>query len=164
MLNPSPNLRNVREVILYPCVGTLEGGGISVGRGTDTPFEIIGAPWMKGVALARELDREGVPGLRFMAVAFTPREREFNGERCGGVQILLEDREALRPVMAAAQIARAIQRLYPDDFRLDGCLVHFGRQEIIDAIREGSGLKKAFSKCQPAINAFRRTREKYLLY
>ena len=117
-VNPSPNIRNPRQAILYVAIGTLEACNISVGRGTDTPFEVLGAPWMDEMVAAEALNAAGIAELTFVPIRFTPYEREFVGQDCGGVFILLGDWDRFEPVRGALQIALTLQRLWPQEF---GC-------------------------------------------
>src|SRR4029077_9707184 len=104
-VNPSPNMRSLTEALLYPGIGLLETTNISVGRGTDTPFEVIGAPWLDGQKLAEALNRAGLAGVRFVSVRFSPKSSRFAGEQCSGVNIIVTDRGAFRPVAAGVVIA-----------------------------------------------------------
>lgn len=113
---PSPNLRNPTQAYLYPALGLLEATDLSVGRGTDEPFERLGAPWVDGVRLARALDTARIPGLRFTPIEFTPESSRHAGELCGGVQLRLRDLDALRPVAAGLAIALVVERLFPEHF------------------------------------------------
>jgi uncharacterized protein YbbC (DUF1343 family) len=118
-VNPSPNLRNLIAATLYPGIGGIEGSRLSVGRGTDTPFEQVGAPWIDGAALAGALNARGLAGVRFYPVTFTPASGPFAGELCGGVFLLVTDRERLRPVRVGLELAAAVQRLYPAQYQLE---------------------------------------------
>ena len=111
-INPSPNMRNLVEATLYPGIGMLEYANLSVGRGTDTPFEQIGAPWIDGRALADAVSRLELPGVRVYPVRFTPTSSTFSGQVCQGVFFVVTDREALRPVRLGAEIAAVLVRLY----------------------------------------------------
>lgn len=113
---PSPNLRNSTQAILYPAIGMLEGTNLSVGRGTDEPFERFGAPWIDGVRLAAELERLELPGLRFTAHSFTPRESKFAGKACGGVQVTLTDPVAFEPTYSGLAIGWVLSRLHSREF------------------------------------------------
>lgn len=117
-LSPSPNLRNPLQAELYPAIGLLEGSNLSVGRGTDEPFERLGAPWLDGVRLAAALEGRGVPGLAFTPIEFTPLESKFAGELCQGVQVQLVDPAAYRPVEAGLTIAWYLNRLHPSEFEV----------------------------------------------
>src|SRR5437588_318021 len=118
-VNPSPNMRSLTEAMLYPGVGLLETTNLSVGRGTDTPFELVGAPWLDGRKLAAYLNGRALPGVRFVPVRFTPRASVFKGEECGGVNIAVIERTRFRPVRAGLEIAVALRRLYPQDWKVD---------------------------------------------
>ena len=110
-INPSPNMRNLYQATLYPGIGAFEATNISVGRGTDTPFEQIGAPWIDGARLAEALNARRIPGVRFYPVTFTPTASKFAGEECQGVFIVVTDRVALRPVRVGVEIAAALHGL-----------------------------------------------------
>jgi uncharacterized protein YbbC (DUF1343 family)/CubicO group peptidase (beta-lactamase class C family) len=114
-INTSPNMRSVTEAGLYPGIGILEFA-VSVGRGTATPFEVVGAPYVDGATLARELTAMSLPGIRFEAASFTPSSSNFAKQNCGGVRMTITDRRALRPVTAGIAIALVLHRLYPKDF------------------------------------------------
>ena len=115
-VNPSPNMRNPTQAVLYPCVGLLEGSNLSVGRGTDEPFELFGAPWIDGRRLVDALRAAALPGLQFASITFTPKASKFAGELCGGVHITIVDRNAFRPVEAAMAIMWNLNDLFGDDF------------------------------------------------
>ncbi len=162
-INPSPNLRNLTEAILYPGVGLLESA-VSVGRGTDTPFEVVGAPYVNDVTLADDLNRSGLPGVRFVPVEFTPTASIFKGQVCHGVYILLTDRDACSVVDVGLQIARTLFQLYPDGFD-PGKLSHLLRHPpTLDAIKAGKPLAEIRATWQPDLEAFRKCRAKYLMY
>jgi len=117
-IDPSPNMRNTTQAVLYPCTGLLEGTNLSVGRGTDEPFELFGAPWIDGPALAASLNGAGIAGLEFTAIEFTPDASKFEGEPCHGVHLTVTDREALEPVKAGLAIIWTLNRLHPRDLDL----------------------------------------------
>ncbi|MGE3842738.1 MAG: exo-beta-N-acetylmuramidase NamZ domain-containing protein, partial [Vicinamibacterales bacterium] len=116
--NPSPNMRTLQAAMLYPGLGAFERANVSVGRGTDTPFEQIGAPWIDGVDLARALNARALPGVSFYPVSFVPASSQYVGELCRGVFIVVTDRSALRPVRVGLEIAAALRRLYPSNVDL----------------------------------------------
>jgi uncharacterized protein YbbC (DUF1343 family)/CubicO group peptidase (beta-lactamase class C family) len=118
-VNPSPNLRSVMEAALYPGVGLLETTNVSVGRGTDTPFEQFGAPWMDGPRVASTLNARGIPGVRFTPVRFTPSSSVFKGESCSGVRITVVNRDALNAVALGFHVATALRDLHPKDWKAD---------------------------------------------
>jgi uncharacterized protein YbbC (DUF1343 family) len=109
-------MRGLSAAALYPGVGLLETTNVSVGRGTATPFELLGAPWMDGSRLARVLAAREIPGVTFTPVHFTPSASTFAGERCGGVRLQVTDRKELRPVVLGIEIAVALRDLYPIDW------------------------------------------------
>jgi uncharacterized protein YbbC (DUF1343 family)/CubicO group peptidase (beta-lactamase class C family) len=115
-VDPSPNLRSVTQAALYPGIGILETTNLSVGRGTDSPFEVLGAPWMDGPRVAATLNARGIPGVRFTPVRFTPSSSVFKGETCSGVRITLVDRNALNAVALGIHAATALRDLHPKEW------------------------------------------------
>src|ERR1019366_4157044 len=112
-VNPSPNLRSVAEALLYPALGLLEATNLSVGRGTDAPFERVGAPWIDGAALADALAADALPGVAFAPDVFTPQTDRYAGQSCSGVRVVVGDRPRFEPVRTGLAIARELRRLYP---------------------------------------------------
>ena len=163
-VDPSPNLRNVHQATLYPGIGAVEGANLSVGRGTDTPFEQVGAPWIDGPALARELNRAGLPGLRVYPVSFTPDGSRFADELCHGVFLLVTDRDALRPVRLGLEVAAALHRLHGDAFDLDAVARLFGSRAMVDRIRAGDPTWAIAAGWDDGAAAWRRLAAPYLLY
>ncbi|HEY7055468.1 MAG TPA: exo-beta-N-acetylmuramidase NamZ domain-containing protein, partial [Vicinamibacterales bacterium] len=125
-INPSPNMRNMNEATLYPGIGAIEGTNISVGRGTDTPFEQIGAPWIDGPQLADTLNGRALPGIRFYPVRFTPISSKYANQECQGVFLIVSDRNALRPVRVGLEIAAALNARYGSQYQLDSAARLFG--------------------------------------
>jgi uncharacterized protein YbbC (DUF1343 family)/CubicO group peptidase (beta-lactamase class C family) len=161
--NPSPNMRNLTEAILYPGIGLLERA-VSVGRGTDTPFEVVGAPYINDQRLAEELNAAGLPGIGFVPIRFTPKASVHQDQVCGGVYILLKDRERCRTVDVGLTIAKTLYRLYPNEFapeKLSPLLLHPATLEAIKADRPLSDIHATW---QPALDEFLKRREKYLIY
>jgi uncharacterized protein YbbC (DUF1343 family)/CubicO group peptidase (beta-lactamase class C family) len=161
--NPSPNMRNLTEAILYPGVGLLEST-VSVGRGTDTPFEVIGAPYVDDVKLSGELNRANLPGIRFLPVRFTPKASVFKDKQCGGVNLAVTDRDALNAVDVGITLALTLERLYPSDFALAKVQTLLQQQPTIDAIKEGkppAEIKQSWAK---DLDEFKKRREKFLIY
>lgn len=162
-INPSPNMRSLTQAILYPGVGLLETTALSVGRGTDTPFEVIGAPYIDDLKLAAELNKAGLEGVRFVPIRFTPDASVFKGKPCRGVNIILTDRET-DVVDIGITIARKLQELYPNDFgleRFNRLLVH---SPTVEAIRAGRPVEAIKNSWRAELNDFRTRREKFLLY
>ena len=163
-VDPSPNLRNLHQALLYPGIGAIEAANLSVGRGTDTPFEQIGAPWIDGPALARELNLAGLPGLRVYPVAFTPDGSRFAGELCRGVFFLVTDRDALRPVRLGLEVAAALHRLHGDAFDLDAIVRLFGSAAMVARIRAGEPTWEVAAGWDDGGADWRRLAAPYLLY
>jgi uncharacterized protein YbbC (DUF1343 family)/CubicO group peptidase (beta-lactamase class C family) len=162
-INTSPNMRSVTEAGLYPGVGILEFA-LSVGRGTETPFEILGAPYIDGAALARELTAMSLPGIRFEATSFTPSSSVFAKQLCGGVRMTITDRRILRPVATGIAIALVLHRLYPSNFALDRLAPLLGDPATLEAIRANKPLAEIVSMWREDETAFALRRAKYLLY
>jgi len=163
-VNPSPNMRSLAEATLYPGVGLLETTNISVGRGTDTPFEVIGAPWLDGQKLAAYLNARNIPGVRFIPVRFKPNASVFKDQDCGGVNILVIDRARFKPVRTGIEIAVALGKLYPEDWKTDNYNRLLANQETFDRIRRGDTPEDVEKAWQPALNEFLKRRAQFLLY
>ena len=159
-INTSPNMRSLTEAALYPGIGLLESA-LSVGRGTPAPFEVIGAPYIDGERLARELTSLKLPGLSFAAVKFTPEASIHKGEACGGVRIAITDRKGLRAVDAGIAIATILQRDYPGQFPLDKMQRLLRHRATLEAIRAGKSLDEIHSLWS---SDFPQRRAKYLMY
>ena len=162
-VNPSPNLRTLNETILYPGVAMVEGSNVSVGRGTDTPFELLGAPWINAKDLASYLNSRKIQGVRFMPVDFTPTNSRFKNEVCHGVQIVLVDRQALDPTAMGIEIASALYKLYPDEFQIDRTRDLIG-ENALQAIKDGQDPQSIVMQWQGQLEQFLKLRSKYLLY
>ncbi len=163
-VNPSPNLRSVDEALLYPAVGLLEATNLSVGRGTDAPFERVGAPWIDGGALAAAVAAEELPGVGFAAENFVPDADRYAHQRCSGIHVTVHDRAQFEPVRTGLAIARAIRRLYAREWefqKLDRLLVD---AEAMRAIDSGLPLASIVDTYRNDLAAFASKREKYLLY
>jgi uncharacterized protein YbbC (DUF1343 family) len=163
-INPSPNMRNLIQATLYPGIGAIEGTNLSVGRGTDTPFEQIGAPWIDGVALSDALNARGLPGIRFYPVQFTPTRSKYANEECGGVFMIVTDRAAIRPVRVGVEIAAMVHRLYGARFELEAAERLFGSKEGLARIRAGEDPAAVASNWSAAEARWRLLRSQYLLY
>jgi len=163
-VNTSPNLRSLTEATLYPGVAMIEGTNVSVGRGTDTPFEVVGAPWIKGRELAAYLNGRGIQSVRFVPIVFTPSSSNFAGERCEGVNVIVLDRNTLDSPELGVELASALHKLYPKDFRLERMGDLLVNQAVFDAIGAGEDPRRVGEDWQERLDAFVRLREKYLLY
>lgn len=163
-VNPSPNMRSLNEAVLYPGIGLLETTNLSVGRGTDTPFEVVGAPWMDGARLAEALNRAGLAGVRFVPVRFTPKSSKFAGEQCGGVNIIVTDRSSFRPVAAGIEIAYHLNRLHPGTWKIDDYIRLLANRRALAALKEGKPPAEIAAVWQDQLAEFADIRRKYLLY
>ncbi len=163
-INPSPNLRSVTEAALYPGVGLIEGTNVSVGRGTDTPFEVLGAPWMKGRELAAYLNARGIVGVRFVPVAFTPASSNYTGQKCDGVNLVLTDRNALDAPELGIELAAALRKLYPADYKMERMMELLVNQNAYDGLVAGEDPRRIAQDWQEKIENFEAVRKKYLLY
>jgi uncharacterized protein YbbC (DUF1343 family) len=156
-------LRNLVSTTLYPGVATIEGANVSVGRGTDTPFQLIGAPWVDAAQLARELNSRNIPGLRVYPTSFTPQSSKFAGEVCHGVFFVVTDRAALRSVRLGAELAHALHRLHPREFELDRVTGLFGRRTV-EQIRSGLTVDAIVDSWRSVENDWRQSRREFLIY
>ena len=163
-INPSPNMRSLTEAMLYPGIGLLENCHISVGRGTGTPFEVIGAPYIEDGRLAEAMNREALPGVRFVPIRFTPFDYLFKNESCGGVNIILTDREQCHVVDIAVTAAKILNRWYPDQFQVSKMSTLLGDELTLQAIEEDKSLSEIKSLWTTNVEAFKERRQKYLLY
>jgi uncharacterized protein YbbC (DUF1343 family) len=163
-INPSPNIRSERAAILYPGLGAFESTNISVGRGTDTPFEQIGAPWIDGVRLADALDARHVSGVRFYATRFTPSSSVFANQECQGVTIVITDRASLKAVRVGVEIASALEKLFPGKLKIDAAAKLFGSKEGLGRIAAGEDPAAIAASWTSADNAWVDLTAKYLLY
>jgi uncharacterized protein YbbC (DUF1343 family) len=162
--NPSPNMRSVTEAALYPGIALLEATNISVGRGTNTPFELVGAPWVEGRKLAAALNESRLSGVRFVPVRFTPNASTHKDTDCGGINILITDRAQFEPVTMGLEIAAQLARLYPRDFAAAGLIRLLANQTVYDAFRNGADSRVLRQVWESDLANFRAIRTKYLLY
>jgi uncharacterized protein YbbC (DUF1343 family) len=162
--NPSPNMRSLTEATLYPGIGMVETTNISVGRGTGTPFELVGAPWIVPVDLARYLNAREISGARFVPVYFTPESSIYAGERCGGVDILLTDRDALDGPELGVEIASALQKLYPGQFKIAGLDTLMVNKASFDAVLFGEDPRRIAADWRDGLERFMSVRARYLIY
>ena len=162
-LNPSPNMRSLTEALLYPGVGLLESA-VCVGRGTDTPFEVLGAPYIDDLKLAHEMNAAGLDGIRFTPARFTPTASVFKGKECGGVRMRITNHEKRRTVDVGLALACTLQRLHPKDFKLtelDRLLQH---PATLQAIKEGQPWQLICEAWSSDLREFEKRRAAYLLY
>jgi len=163
-VNPSPNLRSVTEEALYTGVALIEGTNVSVGRGTDSPFELVGAPWIKNKEFAAYLNARGIAGVRFVPTKFTPTASTYNGQLCQGVNIVVTDRNAIDGPELGIELAAALHKFYPSEWkmeRMQGLLVN---QAAYEALVAGQDPRRIAQDWQDQLQHFEKVREKYLIY
>jgi uncharacterized protein YbbC (DUF1343 family)/CubicO group peptidase (beta-lactamase class C family) len=162
-VNQSPNMRNLTEAILYPGIGLLESV-MSVGRGTDTPFEVVGAPYADDVKLAEALNGAGLPGVRFVPIEFTPTYSVHKGKLCKGVYIMLTDRDRCNVVDVGLLIAETMYRFYPKDFNPDSMRHLLLHPPTFEAVKADKPLSEIHALWQKELDQFMARRAKYLIY
>jgi uncharacterized protein YbbC (DUF1343 family) len=163
-VNPSPNMRSLTAAILYPGIGMIEATNISVGRGTDAPFELIGAPWIDPIALARYLNAREINGVRFIPLEFTPDSSVFAHEKCNGVQFVVTDRNALDAPELGIEVASALQALYPGEYKIAGLDSLMVSKVSLNALVAGQDPRRIAEQWQDSVEQFQAVRARYLLY
>lgn len=163
-VNPSTALRSLAATSLYPGVALIEFDNVSVGRGTDTPFELVGAPWIREQEFADYLNRRRIPGVRFAPARFTPRSSVYANQECRGVRIEVTDREALDSPRLGVELAVALEKLHPKEHINDRMMLLLGNQSVFDAIQRGDDPRRIARSWRDALAKFKRLRRRYLLY
>lgn len=163
-IGPSPNMRNLNQALLYPGVGLLETTNLSVGRGTDTPFEVVGAPWVDARRLAEALNRARLAGVRFVPIEFQPESSVHAGERCGGIQILITDRQQLCPMQVGFEIARQLRQLFPTSWQIDRYDRLLASATTLEGVRQAVPVEQIQQRYQDELEKFLTRRRQYLLY
>lgn len=161
-VNPSPNMRSPTQAVLYPGIALVEASNISVGRGTDTPFEHIGAPYIDGKELAAELNALNLPGVRAYPKEFTSDSSKFKDQKCGGVAFIVTSREDLDSVRLGCELAAALHRLYPE-WEEEKLVRLLHNQQASDLLLS-QGYFAARSAWEPALQEFLRERARFLRY
>jgi uncharacterized protein YbbC (DUF1343 family)/CubicO group peptidase (beta-lactamase class C family) len=163
-VNPSPNMRSLTEATLYPGIGLMEFTNISVGRGTDTPFELIGAPWMDGQRLALYLNQKNLPGIRFIPIRYKPNASVFKDQDCGGINFVITDRDKFKPVRAGLEIASALRILFPNDWKSDNYNRLWLNSKIFEIFKQGKSVEEIEKEWSNQLSTFKTRRASYLLY
>ncbi len=163
-VNPSPNMRSLTEATLYPGIGLLETTNVSVGRGTDTPFEVVGAPWLDGRKLAAYLNERNIKGVRFVPVRFKPKASVFKDEECGGINIVIVNRTEFNSVRTGYEIAAALRKNYPTDWQADKYARLLVNAEVLEAVKRGDTPQMIENATGTKNEEFARRRALYLLY
>ena len=163
-VNPSPNIRSLTQALLYSGIGLLEATNLSVGRGTDAPFEHIGAPWIEPTSLADALNRLKLPGVRFEPVRFTPSENVYARVACAGVRFVVTDREAIRPVNVALAVAATLRERYRSQWNAEKVQNLLVNRHTMWALLRGEPLPRLIAWSEADRNAFLKRRASYLIY
>jgi uncharacterized protein YbbC (DUF1343 family)/CubicO group peptidase (beta-lactamase class C family) len=163
-VNPSPNIRSVTQALLYSGVGLLEATNLSVGRGTEAPFEVVGAPWIEPHGFAKALNDLRLPGVAFEPVVFTPSDNVYARLPCGGVRLVVTDREAIRPVTVGLSLARVLRQRHRDQFRAEGVQNLLVNRSTMWAFLRGDPLPRVFAWAESARTSFLNRRASYLIY
>jgi len=161
---PSPNLRTLKGSLLYPGLEILQNAGVSVGRGTESPFEEFGAPWINGEEIAGELNARDLAGVHFINQPFVPVSGLYTGRRCGGVGIRVTDRNTLRSMRVGLEIAAILQRRYPTDFDATKLVLLLGNADTVSALQAGTPPEKIIASWSNDLATFDSLRRKYFLY
>ncbi|HLZ92578.1 MAG TPA: DUF1343 domain-containing protein [Candidatus Acidoferrum sp.] len=161
---PSPALLTLKGSVLYPGIEILQNAGVSVGRGTETPFEEFGAPWISGEAVANALNERHLAGLRFVNQPFIPVIGLYSGQRCGGVAVRVTDRQAVRVMRMGIEIATSLKKLYPDKFDPEKLMSLVANAETIRELQDGTPPEKVVESWNADLSAFEQVRKKYFLY
>jgi uncharacterized protein YbbC (DUF1343 family) len=169
-INPSPNMRSLSQATVYPGVAMLEGygGNISVGRGTDTPFELLGAAYISldgAVTLAKYLNERKIPGVRFVPRTFIPGGGYiFDKQNCGGLNVIVTDRNLLDSPLLGAELISALVKFYPNDFHAKANRKLVGNQKVLDELIAGKDPKTVALQWRDEVEQFKTVRAKYLIY
>ncbi|HKN25470.1 MAG TPA: DUF1343 domain-containing protein [Candidatus Acidoferrum sp.] len=161
---PSPNLRTLKGAILYPGLEILQNAGVSVGRGTEAPFEEFGAPWMNGEEVAEVLNGRNLAGVRFVNQPYIPVSGLYAGQHCGGVGIRVTDRGAVRSIRVGLEIAELLQKKYPDHFDVTKTIVLLGNDATVEQLKAGTPPEQIIASWAADLAAFDQMRRKYFLY
>ena len=163
-INPSPNMRSLTQAFLYPGVGLLETTNLSVGRGTDTPFEVVGAPWIDGRLLAAELNQAKLRGVRFVPIRFTPDASKFKNQACGGVNVVITNRKKFLPVRTGLAMALALRKLYPDQWETGAYNRLLASDKVLEAVKAGKPIPEIEALYTDDLEQFQARRKRALLY
>jgi len=160
----SPNMRNLTQAMIYPGIGLLETTNVSVGRGTDTPFEILGAPWINGPEFASHINAHDLPGVKAIGMEFTPESSKYQGELCGGVNFIITDWETFRPLDLGWATASSLRALYPNDWETERLPVLLGNEQVKQCILQAKSPQEITASYQEDIEAFAKRRQAFLIY
>lgn len=163
-VNPSPNIRSLTQATLYPGVCLLEGRQVSVGRGTEMPFQMVGAPWYRGREVAAYLNGLQLPGVRFVPRRFRPNASAYKDQDCDGLEILLVNRAVFDPVLLGLELLGATLKFHPGQFDLGHALRLLGSDEAAQRLQRGQTGREILEAMRGQIEEFRKIRATYLVY
>lgn len=163
-INPSPNMRSLTEATLYPGIGLLETTNVSVGRGTDTPFEVVGAPYIDGQTLAKFLNDRNLSGVRFVPIRFKPDASVFKNENLNGINIIITNRAEFNSVRIGIEIAAALRKLYPNDWQVDKYSRLLVNRQVLEKVKNNEPAAAVEAGWQSGLNDFMNRRKQFLLY
>ncbi|MFL6416977.1 MAG: exo-beta-N-acetylmuramidase NamZ domain-containing protein [Bryobacteraceae bacterium] len=164
-VNPSPNMRSLNAALLYPAVAMLEAdNNLSVGRGTDDPFEQIGAPWIDGTALSAHLNARFIPGVRIYPTRFRPASSNFAGIVVPGIRFTVTDREMFDSSRFGIELASALQKLFPGKIDFEKCRFLIGNRSVLESLKKKEDASAIWTRVESTAAAFAGRRLPYLLY
>lgn len=164
-VNPSPNMRRLQQAFLYIGIGVWEATNLSVGRGTDTPFEVVGAPWIDGRKLAGALNELPTSaGARFVPIVFTPTASVYKGVECQGVSVFITHRDMLRPFAMGLGLGYCLRKLYPREWEAQKALGLLANRELHAMLMDGAEPERMVQRCARDGEQFTRRREPFLIY
>ena len=157
-------MRNLNQALLYPGIGLLETTNLSVGRGTDTPFEQIGAPYIQAREFANAMNARKLKGIRFVPIHFTPGSSKFNGQVCGGLNLVITDRDVFDPLATGLELAVALRAMYGEHWETKSLNRLLSHQQTYESIKAGASLGDIRSAYNNELQDFRQRRKAFLLY
>jgi uncharacterized protein YbbC (DUF1343 family) len=164
-VDPSPNMRSLNAALLYPGIALLEAApNYSVGRGTDSPFELIGADWIHGRDLGAFLNGRAIPGVRVYPVRFRPASSNFSGKTIDGVRFVVTNRDAFDSTRLGLELAFALNKLYPGKIAFEQNRFLIGNHEVLRGLKEGTDPSTMLEDMQHSLTVFTEQRDRYLLY
>jgi uncharacterized protein YbbC (DUF1343 family) len=163
-VNPSPNMRTMPAALLYPGICLLEWTNLSVGRGTDRPFEMIGAPWIEPQRFVSALQEARISGVQYIPVYFTPDADKHQGVRCGGASLLVTDADRLNSVLLGLTLASVLNKLYPNEFKMDTITNFLGNAAAMEMLQAKQPPPKVLRSDNSNLRKFLARRQKALIY
>jgi uncharacterized protein YbbC (DUF1343 family) len=165
-ISPSPNIQTPRAALLYAGVGAFESTNVSVGRGTETPFEIFGAPWMKNVTMVKRLSKIKLRGMKFKAIVFRPQSDRYKKRKCYGVRVIVTNPETARPVDLFVHAVCLLRDMFPKDFkpRWKEMPRVVGSPDFEDWYNAGESAETILKRVHESAASFQEERSPLLLY